>query len=168
MIQEQLKIRPANLEDINIIGLLAHEIWPKVYDYMISPEQIQYMLNMFYTPESLNSQMVEQHHIFFLAEFNNKPVGFASVGKLDEEVFKLHKLYVQPELQGKGIGKFLVEAVLDETVEKGGKRIQLNVNRNNKSITFYQNLGFSITGEQNIDIGSGYFMNDFIMERDIS
>jgi len=167
MIQEQLKIRPANLEDINIIGLLAHEIWPKVYDYMISPEQIQYMLNMFYTPESLNSQMVEQHHIFFLAEFNNKPVGFASVGKLDEGVFKLHKLYVQPELQGKGIGKSLVEAVLDETVEKGGKRIQLNVNRNNKSITFYQNLGFSITGEQNIDIGSGYFMNDFIMERDI-
>ena len=167
MIQEQLKIRPADLKDINIIGTLAHEIWPKVYDYMISPDQIQYMLNQFYSPESLNSQMVEQHHIFFLAEFNHKPVGFASVGKLQEGVFKLHKLYVQPEFQGKGIGKALVKTVFDEGVERGGKRIQLNVNRNNKSIAYYQNLGFSITGEQNIDIGSGYFMNDFIMERDI-
>ena len=167
MIQEQLRIRQAGFEDIHQIGLLANQIWPKVYDYMISPEQIQYMLKLFYSAESLNSQMVDQHHIFFLAEFVDKPVGFASVGKMEEGIFKLHKLYVQPEFQRKGIGKALVKVVFDEAVESGGKRIQLNVNRNNKSIAFYQNLEFSITGEQNIDIGSGYFMNDFIMERDI-
>jgi len=167
MIQKQLQIRRADLEDINVIGTLAHEIWPKVYDYMLSPEQIQYMLNLFYSSESLRSQMTEQHHIFFLAEFDVAPVGFASVGKLEAGVFKLHKLYVQPEFQRKSVGKALMKAVCDEAVENGGKRIQLNVNRNNKSIAFYQNLGFSITGEQNIDIGSGYFMYDFIMERDI-
>jgi len=167
MIQEQLKIRRANIEDINEIKLLANDIWPKVYDYMISAEQIQYMLNLFYTPESLNRQMVEQHHIFFLAKIDNKSVGFASVGKLEEGVFKLHKLYVQPELQGKGVGKALIKVVFDEAVANGGKRLQLNVNKNNKSIAFYQSMQFSITGEQNIDIGSGYFMDDYIMERTI-
>jgi GNAT superfamily N-acetyltransferase len=56
--------------------------------------------------------MVEQHHIFFLAEFDDKPVGFASVGKLEEGIFKLQKLYVQPELQGKGVGKAFSEKQL--------------------------------------------------------
>src|SRR5688572_20404319 len=119
MIQEQLSIRKADLGDINAIELLANDIWPKVYDYMISKEQIQYMLNLFYSPESLKSQMTEQHHIFFLAQLDEIPVGFASVGKLEEALYKLHKLYVQPELQGKGVGKALVKAVLDEAVERG-------------------------------------------------
>ena len=121
MIQEQLTIRQADIEDINEIGFLANEIWPKVYDYMISPDQIRYMLNLFYTPESLYRQMLEQHHVFFLAELDDVPVGFASVGKIDEGVFRLHKLYVQPELHGKGVGKALVEAVLDEAFEGGGR-----------------------------------------------
>ena len=168
MIQEQLTIRQADIEDINEIGFLANEIWPKVYDYMISPDQIRYMLNLFYTPESLYRQMLEQHHVFFLAELDDVPVGFASVGKIDEGVFRLHKLYVQPELHGKGVGKALVEAVLDEAFEGGGRKLQLTVNKNNKSVTFYQRLGFNITGEQKLDIGSGYFMDDYIMEREIS
>ena len=168
MIQEQLTIRQADIEDINEIGFLANEIWPKVYDYMISPDQIRYMLNLFYTPESLYRQMLEQHHVFFLAELDDVPVGFASVGKIDEGVFRLHKLYVQPELHGKGVGKALVEAVLDEAFEGGGRRLQLTVNKNNKSVTFYQRLGFNITSEQKLDIGSGYFMDDYIMEREIS
>ena len=168
MTQEQLTIRQAGIEDINEIGFLANEIWPKVYSYMISPGQIRYMLDLFYTPEALYRQMFEQHHIFFLAELDEIPVGFASVGKTDEGVFKLHKLYVQPELHGKGVGKALVEAVLDEAFDGGGRKLQLTVNRNNKSLSFYQKLGFKIIGEQKLDIGSGYFMDDYIMEREIS
>jgi diamine N-acetyltransferase len=168
MIKEQLTIRQADIEDINEIGFLANDIWPKVYDYMISREQIDYMLKLLYTPESLYRQMFEQHHIFFLAELDEVPVGFASFGKLEDGIFKLHKLYVQPEFQRKGVGKALVEAVLDEAFEGGGRRLQLNVNKNNKSIAFYQKQGFIITGEVNLDIGSGYYMNDYIMEREIS
>ena len=61
-----------------------------------------------------------------------------------------------------------MEAVLDEAFDGGGRKLQLTVNRNNKSLSFYQKLGFKIIGEQNLDIGSGYFMDDYIMEREIS
>jgi GNAT superfamily N-acetyltransferase len=167
MTEDELIIRRAEIEDINEIGFLANQIWPKVYDYMISPEQIQYMLKLYYSPESLYRQMTEQHHTFFLAEIDESPVGFASFGKISERLFKLHKLYLQPEFQHKGIGKALIEAILDEAFEAGGGVLQLNVNRNNKSIPFYQHMGFAIVGEENIDIGSGHFMNDYIMERPI-
>lgn len=165
--EEELLIRQATVEDINEIGFLANDIWPKVYDYMISAGQIRYMLDLFYSPESLYRQMTEQHHIFLLAELNQVPVGFASVGKLSEEIFKLHKLYVQPEIQGKGIGKALVEAALDEAFEGGGRLLRLNVNRQNKSVQFYLKMGFRIVGEEDLSIGDNYFMNDFVMERDI-
>jgi ribosomal protein S18 acetylase RimI-like enzyme len=39
----------------------------------------------------------------------------------------------------------------------------LNVNRNNKALGFYQKFGFVILREEDIDIGNGYFMNDYIM-----
>ena len=168
MTEVQLTIRQAGIEDINEIGFLANDIWPKVYDYMISQAQIQYMLNLFYTPEALYRQMVDQHHIFFLAELDETPVGFASVSKVSDGVFKLQKLYVQPELHSKGVGTALLESVLDEAFEGGGRKIQLTVNKNNKSLAFYQKSGFTISDQQKLDIGGGYFMDDYIMEREIS
>src|SRR6476646_5019142 len=107
MTQEQLTIRRAEIEDINEIGFLATQIWPQVYDYMISADQIAYMLGLYYSPESLYRQMTEQHHVFLLAEIGENPVGFASFSKIEPGVFKLHKLYMQPAFQGKGIGKAL-------------------------------------------------------------
>jgi len=167
MTEELLTIRRAEIDDINEIGFLANQIWPKVYDYMISADQISYMIGLYYSPEALYRQMTEQHHVFLLAEIGENPVGFASFSRLEPGVFNLHKLYLQPDLQGKGIGKALVEAVLDEAFEGEGRYLRLKVNRTNKSIPFYQKLGFKIIGEEDIDIGSGYYMNDYIMQRDI-
>lgn len=163
--EESLIIRKADLEDINEIGFLANDIWPKVYHDMISMDQIRYMLTLFYNPESLRKQMTELHHNFLIAEMDQVPVGFASFSVLNEEICKLHKLYVQPGIQGKGLGKALVEAVLDECFELGAKILRLNVNRNNKAIGFYKKMDFVITGEENLDIGEGYFMDDYVMER---
>ena len=164
---EQLTIRRAEIGDINEIGFLANHIWPKVYDYMISAEQIQYMLKLYYSPESLYRQMTEQHHVFLIAELDENPVGFASFSTIQPGHFKLHKLYVQPELHSKGIGRALLESVFEAVTEAGGGSLQLNVNRNNKSIPFYEKLGFVIVGEEDIDIGEGHFMNDYVMQREM-
>jgi ribosomal protein S18 acetylase RimI-like enzyme len=41
----------------------------------------------------------------------------------------------------------------------------LNVNRYNKARFFYEKLGFVIMKEEDIDIGSGYYMIDYVMEK---
>ena len=163
-----LVIRTAEAEDINTIGYLAYQIWPSAYKDILNFEQLHYMLQYFYSPESLRDQMLKKHHTFLLAETEEEePIGFASFSKVQQGVFKLHKLYVLPGLQNMNVGRSLLECVLEECAVEGADKLQLNVNRNNKAISFYEKLGFRIVKEENVDIGNGYVQEDYLMEKDL-
>jgi len=162
-------IRYAGLEDINTIGFLAHEIWPRTYGDILSPDQLEYMLHMLYSPESLQDQMENKQHSFLLVEdLDDEPVAFASFSPIEiPGVYKLHKIYVLASQQGQGLGKSIIDFVIHEINADGAKALRLNVNRNNKARIFYERLGFKVIYEEDIDIGNGYFMNDFIMELEL-
>ncbi len=153
-------------EDLGIIKELAQKIWPFAYGEILSVDQLEYMLEQFYSIDSLTMQMDTLNHEFFLAKNNDAPVGFISlsVSKVDPCVFILHKIYVLPESQGKNIGKTLLHFAIEKTKQDGGEALQLNVNRYNKALQFYEKNGFEVILEEDIDIGNGYFMNDFRME----
>src|ERR1700760_2628939 len=160
-----LSIRLGDLDDINTIGFLAQQIWPNTYGDILSPEQLRYMLNLFYSPRSLRKQMVDDKHQFLLLEEEEEAIGFASwSAAADEGVYKLHKLYVLPGRQGKGLGKMMLEFIYEAIRPEGGRRLRLNVNRHNKARQFYERMGFMVVGEEDVPIGNNYFMNDFIME----
>jgi GNAT superfamily N-acetyltransferase len=162
---QTLLIRPADLDDINTIGFLAQQIWPDTYGDILSAEQLKYMLKLIYSPKSLRRQMVDEHQQFLIVEQTEDPIGFASWSVTAAPgVYKLHKLYVLPGRQGKGLGKTLLQFILETLRPEGATRLRLNVNRHNKARQFYERMGFTVIGEEDIDIGHGYFMNDYIME----
>jgi ribosomal protein S18 acetylase RimI-like enzyme len=122
------------------------------------------MLGLFYTPEALATQMAEGHQ-FILCYDGSSPVGFASYSLLQPGVYKLNKLYVLPGLQGKGIGKAMVAHITEAIKALDATHLRLNVNIHNTSaIAFYEKAGFYKFKEEDIDIGGGYFMNDFVLE----
>ncbi len=162
---ETLSIRPGDLEDINTIGFLAQQIWPDTYGKIISPEQMQYMMNLFYSPAALRGQMVDEHHQFLIVEREEEAIGFASWSATGEPgLYKLHKLYVLPGRQGKGLGRALLQFIVDSIRPEGATSLRLNVNRYNKARQFYERMGFALIREEDVDIGQGYFMNDYVME----
>jgi GNAT superfamily N-acetyltransferase len=162
---ETLLIRPADLDDINTIGFLAQQIWPDAYGAILSPEQLKYMLKLFYSPNALRKQMLDDRHQFLIVELEEDPIGFASWSISGEpSTVKLHKLYVLPTLQGKGLGRALLQFIFETLRPQGAATLRLNVNRHNKARQFYERMGFAVVGEEDIDIGHGYFMNDYIME----
>ena len=164
-----LSIRPAGPEDINTIGFLAQQIWPGAYGNIISPAQLDYMLRLFYSPAALQRQMQEEDQHFLLAEEEEEALGFASYSKTKEaSVYKLNKLYVLPGMQGKGLGNALLDFICGEIRPLGARIIRLNVNRHNKARQFYEKMGFSVKREEDLDIGNNYFMNDYVMEKDIT
>jgi diamine N-acetyltransferase len=166
---ETLLIRPADLDDINTIGFLAQQIWPDTYGDILSAEQLKYMLKLIYSPRALRRQMVNEQQQFLIMERDEEPIGFASWSATPTTgVFKLHKLYVLPGRQGKGLGRTLLQFIYDAIRPEGARRLRLNVNRNNKAREFYERMGFTVIGEEDIDIGHGYFMNDYIMEIPVS
>jgi GNAT superfamily N-acetyltransferase len=161
-------IKAANSKDIKTIQALAASIWPVAYSQILSTEQLSYMLQQFYSENALNEQMLTKGHQFYLTlNEHQTAVGFASVSKENEDTFKLQKLYVLPTEQGKDYGKFLLQEVINYSKLNGGKSLILNVNRYNKAQYFYIKQGFQILQEIDIPIGNNYYMNDFVMERNL-
>lgn len=159
-------LRDADERDITLIQELTAKVWPQTYASILSPEQIRYMLEMSYSTAALERQMREGHQ-FYIASREQEPIGFASVSETQPGHFKLHKIYLLGSEQGKGTGRLMLETILQLLRTRGGKRLELNVNRYNKARQFYEKLGFTVIKEEDIDIGEGFFMNDYVMARSI-
>ncbi|MRG46474.1 GNAT family N-acetyltransferase [Chitinophaga sp. SYP-B3965] len=161
-----LTITKATPDQIHIIQEIAYITWPETFGKILSAEQITYMLGMMYDDASLRSQITERGHVFLLANVDGVFGGFASyeLKYKNSLVAKLHKIYIRPDMQGKNVGKVLMTEVAGIAREAGMQYLTLNVNRGNNAVGFYQRYGFEKTGEEDIDIGNGYFMNDAIMQ----
>lgn len=162
-------IRPAAVNDIPLIHDLAWKIFPITYKEILSPEQSDYMMKMMYAPENIHRQMTEEGHHYYLAYIGNEAVGYVSIRQEKEHLFHLEKIYVHPDFQQYKIGKALflhAKKVIHEWHPTPCK-MELNVNRNNKAIGFYEHMGMRIDREKDSPIGNGYYMNDYIMQIDI-
>lgn len=127
------------------------------------------MLDQMYSTETLSNQMEHGGQVFLLVHEDEKPVGFAAFecNYKGSTACKLHKIYLLPTMQGRGVGKLLLQEVADRARESGQRTLLLNVNRFNAAINFYKGQGFHVIAEEDIDIGNGYFMNDYLMEKNL-
>lgn len=159
-------IHKATKDDIPLLHHLAHAVWPITYKEILSRQQSNYMMNLIYSESSLQKQF-DANHNFLIVEENKKPVAFADYSLLNDNIYKLHKIYVLQNQQGKGIGQILIKHIIKIIKEQNATALLLNVNRNNKAKQFYERLGFKVISEEDIDIGEGYFMNDYIMRLNV-
>ena len=158
-------IRQAGLDDIPLIRRMADVAFRHTYRPLLTPEQIDYMMDWMYSEESLRRQMTEEQNTFLLLEGK----GYASIrpdGSADGiSRFHLEKLYVLPQYQGQGIGRDLINAAVAhaQRLAGGDVLVELNVNRHNPAVDFYKKMGFVIDRDVDNPIGGGHFMNDHIM-----
>lgn len=159
-------VKTATVNDIPVIQELTEKIWRPTYQPILTPEQIEYMIDMMYSAASLNKQITELQHQFLILQDDNNPIGFAAYSTTDTPgIFKLHKIYLDGSYQGKGIGKFLLEQVAEQVKDRGANTLELDVNRFNKAKQFYEKQGFSVYKEKKTDISNGYIMDDYVMRK---
>lgn len=161
-------IRTATLNDVETIRDIADKTWWVTYSPILEREQISFMLGEIYSTEKITKQVKENQQTYLLLEEEGNPVAFAAYSPREEdpEIYKLHKLYCLPETQGKGYGRILIDTVSRIAADAGASKLLLNVNRYNKSLSFYQKMGFGIAREEDIAIGP-YWMNDYIMQKSL-
>jgi GNAT superfamily N-acetyltransferase len=161
-------IRQATIADVEAIILVAEQTWWPTYSSILSEEQVRFMLRELYAADKITNQIAEKQQTFIVLIEDGRTVAFASYSARedDESIYKLHKLYCLPETQGKGYGKKLIDAVVDKAVEAGKFTLDLNVNRHNKAVSFYEKMGFKVVYEEDIPIGP-YWMNDYVMRKDL-
>lgn len=163
-----IKIIPAtSLKDFECISQLADVIWREHYISIITMEQIEYMLDKYNSVRALKEQ-INQGFIFFYITFEDIAVGYVGV-KRDTDSLFLSKLYVLSSYRGKKIGKAAIQHVNTLATSFNLKKIKLNVNKyNTNSILAYEKLGFVKTKTLVTEIGHGYIMDDYQMEKDLS
>lgn len=157
-------IRKANLDDCALIRTLACICFPDTYEKILEEDQIDYMMDWMYSLPSLRQQMQEGHHYYMVYE-EDDPVGYASFQQEDEDLFHLQKIYLLPDAQGSGLGSYLFKHIIREikTMHPAPCRLELNVNRQNKAVKFYEKMGMKKDRQGDFPIGEGFYMNDYIM-----
>ncbi|MBO4500519.1 MAG: GNAT family N-acetyltransferase [Bacteroidaceae bacterium] len=168
------EIRSATSDDIALIGNMAEVVFRETYRNILSPEQMEYMMEWMYSAHSLEKQMDILGHKYFIASVEGRSAGYMSLNREKPlpdgtELFHLQKIYVMPDFQKNGLGRLLIDKAIDyvKTLSSAPCRIELNVNRNNPAVGFYMNMGFRKVRQGDFYIGNGFYMNDYIMAVEI-
>jgi len=164
------KNTPALPYKAEAIASLAREIWREHYTALIGAAQVEYMLDLFQSAERIQTDILTDCYVYFIAERADCANGHETVGycavRPKEDYLLLSKLYVRKEYRGKGIARrFLDEAAKPCLREFRIDKIRLTVNKyNTGSIAAYKKMGFRTIDLVVTDIGDGYVMDDYIME----
>lgn len=154
------------LSDIEKVVKLACEIWSSHYTPIIGKEQVTYMLKKFQSIPAIAGQIKDGSH-YFLLQYQGNDAGYLSYSAKPGHLF-LSKLYVASEYRGRGIARAAIEFAGSESMKLGLPKLSLTVNKENKgAITAYKKMGFRQIGPRVQDIGNGYIMDDFLMEKKV-
>ncbi len=155
-------------QQIADVAYLAQEIWQEHYLPIVGQEQIDYMLEKFQCEQAITKQLSDRYEYYSVA-YNGCNAGYmAVVSNVRDTSLMISKIYVRKSDRSCGLGKQMLEFVEELCHQRNIKNIWLTVNRYNKhSIEWYSRMGFTNIGPIVQDIGGGFVMDDFRMEKDI-
>ena len=160
-------ITPAVTDDeVRAVAALADEIWHEHFTPIIGADQVAYMLRTLQSFDPIKKQ-IAQGYEYFLLEEDGARVGYSAVHAEDGALF-LSKLYLRSTCRGKGYASRVMAYYISLCRKRGLGRIWLTCNRfNANSLKVYEHLGFRKIREEKADIGNGFFMDDYIMEKTV-
>jgi len=161
------RLDPITAADFATLARLGETIWRGHYSSIISAAQIGYMLADRYTPQKLRQYLDADASWLMLLRIDRRAVGYCSYALTDDTgKMKLEQLYLLPELHRRGLGGLMLRHVEEQARVRGLGTLVLQVNKQNAgAIAFYRKAGFSVRSEAVFDIGGGFVMDDYVMEK---
>lgn len=154
-------------EEIGTVARLAGEIWREHYSKLIGAEQIEYMLRKYQSAEAIAQAIENDSYEYYLIKAGGRTVGYTGVRPGEGRLF-LSKIYILASERGKGYGSAALRFHEGICRERGLSSIWLTVNRgNDSSIAAYTKSGFAVARTEVADIGGGFVMDDYIMEKTV-
>src|SRR5215216_2410650 len=155
---------------LDVVAGLAHEIWYEYYVPLIGRAQVDYMVSKFQSSGAIAGQLREGYEYFIIergaGEHHSQAIGYCSVQPqpADGSLF-LSKLYLLRDARGGGTGRVCMEFIEQLARRRGLNLLWLTVNKGNPAVKAYERLGFRIAADLVMDIGGGFVMDDFRMEK---
>lgn len=158
----------AGSDDIKELAGIADEVWHEFFPAILSSEQIDYMVEKFQSYEAMTRQIDEGYEYFFI-EADGRRAGYMGIHEeTAEKKMFLSKLYLKKDFRHKGYAGKVLRELFAMTAKRGLKLVWLTVNKyNDHTIGVYEHMGFAKARTQVADIGNGFVMDDYIMEKAI-
>ena len=132
----------ARLRDAGVLNKLFIQSIESSFNYFSISYQEQ--LRREHTRLRFLKALCSTQSCFFLARFQNRPVGF-SLARMDgQKTGFIHWMYVDPMMQGHGLGAALLASSQQGLCRKGVEQIRLLTH---DQVGFYQHLGYVERGE---------------------
>jgi diamine N-acetyltransferase len=157
-------------QQFDVVAGLAHEIWYEYYVPLIGRAQVDYMVSKFQSSGAMQGQMREGYEYFLVrsgpTERDGQPIGYCALQPQPaESSLFLSKLYLLRDARGGGTGRVCMEFIEQLARRRGLNLLWLTVNKGNPAVKAYERLGFRIAADLVMDIGGGFFMDDYRMEK---
>ncbi len=110
------QITPATVADIATIREIAAIAFRNTYAEIITPAQMDFMMEWMYSAESLRLQMERDHHTYYLLRDTDShhALGYVSIQPIESDVYELQKIYLLPSCKGQGLGVLLFRHAISE------------------------------------------------------
>ena len=160
-------------EQIKELASMADEIWHEYWPDLIGIEQTDYMVEQFQSLEALTRDIGNgEYEYWFLVDDEadeERIVGYTG-GKMEPETkrFFVSKIYLYASERGKGYASRVIRFYERLCSMRDLQATYLTVNKyNDLAIRAYEAKGFETIESSESDIGNGFIMDDFIMEKRI-
>ena len=104
-------------------------------------------LGLHFSPDELEK---EKEHMHMAAYEDDRILGCCMLVKEDEETVRLRQMAVVDDVQGKGIGRALMQFAENLARDRGYHRITMHARKN--AIGFYERMGYRKKGEEFMEI----------------
>jgi ribosomal protein S18 acetylase RimI-like enzyme len=161
-----IEISHINDSDINIISDITRKTWEKTLNYMLTYDSLNYILNTYYSYRGITKKIMTNSYIYKKLIINNIIIGYISYLPLKNiNKLRLCELLIVHNMQKQGLGTLLINYCCYIAASEGIKTVYLYVNTKNKAVKLYEDNGFYIIDEKNINIGNEVILNDYYMEK---
>jgi ribosomal protein S18 acetylase RimI-like enzyme len=112
------------------------------------------------------ARLEKDPHVFLREIESDIIVGMAGGFSHDGNLYTLNQMWIDPIARGKGLGKEVLSAIVNEVQQRGAKSIQLYVNVEQASaVALYQKMGFHIIRtDHDVTMGDGSVVDEYLME----
>lgn len=148
-ITKNIQLKSIETSDSVKLFKLMQEIYPPAYQHFWVDDGDWYV-NTQYSKENILKELLEENTEYYFIIFNDEIVGNFRVvwdvklkGLIEEKQVKLHRVYLHPKTQGKGIGKILLMWLEQKAKDKNYKIIWLDaMDEQPQAFKFYKKVGF--------------------------
>jgi diamine N-acetyltransferase len=152
-------------QHLDAVAELAREIWYEYYVPLIGRAQVDYMVSKFQSSAAM-AQQIRDGYEYFLTERAGRRIGYCAIQVQPErQSLFLSKLYLLRDARRAGTGRLCMEFIEQLARRRGLQQVWLTVNKGNPAVKAYERLGFRIAADLVMDIGGGFVMDDFRMEK---